>query len=58
MPSIYSPVVLYHWTKKHWTSPPILFKPILLLKSEKENTQNSQIKSFGLRHENLLRSFA
>src|SRR3989338_2123420 len=39
-------IVSDHWTKKHWTSPPKLFKSILLLKSEKENTQNCQIKSF------------
>ena len=36
-----------------------IYKLILIEnKIEKENTQNCQIKSFGLRHKSLLRSFA
>ncbi|MAG92020.1 hypothetical protein CMO83_05070 [Candidatus Woesearchaeota archaeon] len=40
----------------HWTWTRELFKLILLLKTEKENTQNFQIKFFGF-HQNPFTQF-
>ena len=41
----------------HWTSSPKLFKPILLLRTEKENTQNCQIMIFGLKTQKSITQF-